>query len=76
MSDKTDTEIGSITWTDLAVNNSEEIKEFDGKVVGWECEPFDMRGYNDFNMKTPDSGKTIAGICHVGVIMQIWLRNG
>ena len=64
MCDNNQTEIGSITWTDLTVNNAEEIKEFYSKVVGWKTEAFDMEGYNDFNMNAPESGKTIAGICH------------
>ncbi len=64
MCDNNNTEIGSITWTDLTVNNAEEVKKFYGKVVGWKSEAFDMGGYNDFNMNAPESGKTIAGICH------------
>ena len=61
MCDNNENEVGSITWTDLTVKNAEE---FYSKVVGWKTEAFDMEDYNDFNMNTPESGKTIAGICH------------
>ena len=64
MSDKAKKEIGSITWTDLTVTNAKEVKDFYSKVVGWKVAPFDMGGYNDFNMNSPESGKTMAGICH------------
>ena len=62
MSDKP--EIGSITWFDLTVPNAEEVKLFYNKVVGWNSEPVDMGGYNDFNMQSPASGETKTGICH------------
>ena len=64
MSNDIKPEIGSITWTDLTVNNASEVKEFYSKVVGWKSDAFDMGGYNDFNMNTPESGETTAGICH------------
>ena len=58
MSEGTNKAIGSITWTDLTVTNTNEVKDFYNKVVGWKPVPFDMGGYS------PESGKTVAGICH------------
>ena len=57
-------DVGSITWTDLTVENAEEVRSFYSEVVGWEPDPVDMGGYSDFTMNTPDAGKAIAGICH------------
>lgn len=57
-------EVGSITWSDLTVPNAEEVKEFYSKVVGWKTAPVSMGDYNDFNMNSPESGNTKAGICH------------
>ena len=62
MSDKP--EIGSITWFDLTVPNAEDVKDFYSKVVGWKSSPVSMGDYNDFNMTSPGSGETKAGICH------------
>jgi predicted enzyme related to lactoylglutathione lyase len=57
-------EIGSIGWIDLTVEKAEEVRAFYGAVVGWETEAVDMGGYSDFNMKGPESGKPMAGVCH------------
>jgi predicted enzyme related to lactoylglutathione lyase len=74
MSEKTKPEIGSITWFDLTVLDAEKVKDFYSKVVGWKAAPVSqpkadeplaqMGDYNDYNMNSPDSGKTNAGICH------------
>ncbi|MFQ5604982.1 MAG: VOC family protein [bacterium] len=64
MSDANNQEVGMITWTDLTVENAEEIKEFYRQVVGWKSDSVDMGGYHDFNMNAPASGQTVAGICH------------
>jgi predicted enzyme related to lactoylglutathione lyase len=56
--------VGDIGWNDLTVENAEEIRDFYKSVVGWESDDVEMDGYSDFNMITPDSGETIAGICH------------
>ena len=61
---ETNQEIGSISWTDLTIPNAEEVKDFYSKVVGWKVESFDMGGYNDFTMNSPESGNPVAGICH------------
>lgn len=64
MSNNEKPEIGSITWSDLTVPNAEEVQEFYSKVVGWKSIPVSLGDYNDFNMNSPESGKTRAGICH------------
>ena len=56
--------VGSITWRDLTVPNAEEIRDFYGRVVGWESTEHDMGEYADFNINLPGSGQTVAGICH------------
>lgn len=57
-------EIGSISWFDLTVPNADEVKSFYSKVVGWKSQPVSIGDYNDFNMNSPESGETKAGICH------------
>ncbi len=57
-------ESGSIIWTDLTVGNAEKVKDFYSSVIGWKPEPVSMGEYNDFSMNSPDTGRTIAGICH------------
>ena len=74
MSDKTIPEVVSITWFDLTVPDAEKVKDFYSKVVGWKPAPVSqpkadeplaqMGDYNDYNMNSPESGKTNAGICH------------
>ena len=49
---------------DLTVPDADPIKEFYRAVVGWTSTPVDMGEYSDFNMNAPESGETIAGICH------------
>ena len=58
-------QIGSITWTDLTVQNAEKVKEFYQQVVRWKAEPVSMGEYNDFKMNSPESGETVTGICHI-----------
>ncbi len=55
---------GTIGWTDLTVENAEQIRDFYQQVVGWQFAGVEMGGYEDFNMTDPESGKPIAGICH------------
>ena len=57
-------DVGTIGWTDLTVDNAEEIGTFYSEVVGWKALPVDMGGYNDFNMTPPAGGEAIAGVCH------------
>ena len=64
MSNKEKPEIGSIIWFDLTVPDAEKVKDFYIKVVGWKAAPLSMGDYNNYNMNSPESGKTNAGICH------------
>jgi uncharacterized protein len=64
MSEENKTEVGAISWVDLAVNNAEELRDFYSKVVGWNHQALSMGEYDDFIMTTPESGKGIAGVCH------------
>lgn len=56
-------ETGRIVWTDLTVDNAEELRGFYQDVVGWGSEPVSMGDYDDFSMTTA-SGIPVAGICH------------
>ena len=56
--------IGAIGWTDLTVEDAEDIRNFYQDVVGWKSTPFDMGGYNDFVMADPETDTPMAGICH------------
>lgn len=55
--------VGTIGWVDLTVPDAVETRDFYAQVTGWIPEPFDMGGYNDFVMKTPE-GAAVAGVCH------------
>lgn len=50
-------------WRDLTVADAVETSIFYEKVLGWQKEPLDMGGYNDFVMKDAD-GQVKGGICH------------
>ena len=65
MSQKEKPEVGSITWFDLTVPDAEKVKDFYSKVVRWKAAPVSMGDYNDYNMNSPDSGKTNAGAIHI-----------
>jgi len=56
--------IGTIEWRDLSVDNADEGSNFYTDVVGWRRERTSMGDYDDFNIQLPDSGETIAGVCH------------
>ena len=66
MNEQAKPEVGSLGWFDLTVPNAEEVKDFYSKVVGWKYEPVPMANneYHDYNMKAPESGMTVTGICH------------
>ena len=57
-------EVGRINWTDLTVPDADGIKDFYARVVGWTVKDHDMGEYQDYEMQSPDSGQTRAGICH------------
>lgn len=54
---------GKVGWMDLTVANAEVVRDFYRAVAGWDPQPLDMGGYNDFVMAAPD-GSAAAGICH------------
>ncbi len=56
--------VGSIGWTDLTVGDAGKVQDFYKAVVGWTSSETDMGGYSDFCMNLPESGTTVAGICH------------
>ena len=56
--------IGRIEWVDLSVGDAARSKDFYCKVIGWKPTDVEMGTYSDFNLKLPDSGQTMAGICH------------
>ncbi len=62
MTDKS--KFGSIGWHDLTVENAAEIKDFYHEVVGWDTEPVNIDGYNDYNVNKPGDGQCVGGICH------------
>lgn len=56
--------IGSIAWTDLTVNNTEQVRDFYSWVVGWKTSEVPIRDYGDYNMNSPDDNQIKAGVCH------------
>lgn len=64
MGDKTEWSPGEILWQDLTVSNAIEVRDFYREVIGWDCIPEDMGGYDDYHMIVPPTGKSAAGICH------------
>jgi uncharacterized protein len=57
---------GKILWTDLTVENAEQIKDFYGSVIGWSFSEQPVDDYVDYNVHNalePDN-ECIAGICH------------
>ena len=64
MSDREKASVGLVTWTDLTVENAEQIRDFYSAVVGWNPSGVDMGGYSDFNMNDPRTGNPVAGVCH------------
>jgi hypothetical protein len=56
--------MGVIAWTDLTVENAEEVRDFYQAVVGWTPQPVSMGDYDDYSMNPTDSDAPVAGICH------------
>ena len=56
--------IGKILWQDLTVADATVLRDFYAAVVGWQYSPQSMGNYDDYNMNLPESGETVAGICH------------
>jgi predicted enzyme related to lactoylglutathione lyase len=56
--------VGSISWTDLTVENAATIRDFYQAVAGWNSAPISMGDYDDYAMLSPTDGSGVAGICH------------
>jgi len=56
--------IGAIFWQDLRGDNADEVRDFYSQDVAWMHTDQDMVGCADYNMNDPESGETVAGICH------------
>jgi predicted enzyme related to lactoylglutathione lyase len=54
---------GTITWTDLTVEDADGIRDFYEAVTGWAPEALNMGAYSDYVMSA-DGGEEVAGICH------------
>jgi predicted enzyme related to lactoylglutathione lyase len=61
---KSEVKIGAIEWCDLTVKDAEKVRDFYCDVVGWDSSPVSMGEYDDFNINRPDTGNTVAGVCH------------
>jgi uncharacterized protein len=57
---------GKILWTDLTVENADEIKDFYGSVIGWTFSEQPVADYVDYNVHNAleHGDECIAGICH------------
>lgn len=55
---------GRVAWLDLTVEDADTVSEFYKDVIGWDIQEFDMGGYNDYCMNDPETGETVAGVCH------------
>ncbi len=64
MSDDERKPAGSIIGLDLTVENAEELRDFYAAVIGWQAEPLDMGGYDDYFMMPPGQEDPTAGVCH------------
>ena len=49
---------------DLTVPNAGELKKFYSGVVGWNPSDVPMGDYADYNMNSPETGQSVAGVCH------------
>lgn len=55
---------GDVFWQDITVDDAESRAAFYESVVGWKPAPHDMGEYEDYDMVNPDTGETMAGVCH------------
>lgn len=56
--------VGEIGWIDISVEDASGLQDFYAQVTGWQPEALSMGDYDDFTMKTPNSGTAVAGVCH------------
>jgi uncharacterized protein len=64
MSEEAKPAIGSLGWVDLTVSDAPGIRDFYAAVTGWKPAPVAMGEYSDYTMNEPESGKSVAGVCH------------
>ena len=64
MSNNAEVNVGAIEWCDLTVMDAGNVRDFYCSVVGWRSSGVSMGEYDDFNISLPNSGDTVAGICH------------
>jgi predicted enzyme related to lactoylglutathione lyase len=67
---------GTILSADVTVNNSEAVRDFYKKVIGWEHSEYKRGDYTDYFM-TINDGQPVAGICQragsLADLPQVWL---
>ena len=56
--------IGTIAHLDLTVPEAATLRDFYSAVLGWQAQPLDMGGYDDFVMLAADGATPVAGVCH------------
>jgi predicted enzyme related to lactoylglutathione lyase len=56
--------VGQVLWRDLTVRDATQVRGFYRDVVGWTSTDHDMGEYQDYNMIVPETGETVAGVCH------------
>lgn len=60
-------ELGSVGWLDLTVDDAATVRDFYREVAGWTAQEVAMGDYADYAMARAD-GTSVAGIC--------WRRGG
>lgn len=55
---------GGIAWHDLTVDDADAVRDFYAAVVGWQPKGLSMGDYEDYEMRLPDDGECVAGVCH------------
>ena len=64
MSDAPKPCIGTIVWTDITVNDAEQLRDFYQQVVGWQSSGVPVGDYEDYSMTSPETEEFSVGICH------------
>lgn len=59
-----DYEAGAIGWLDMTTGDAPAVRDFYEAVAGWGSDEVATGDYSDFMMRTPASGRAVAGICH------------
>lgn len=50
-------QVGTVGWIDITVDDADGLRDFYKEVVGWESDAVSMGDYSDYTMKTPSGGK-------------------